>query len=125
MDKVGRQDPTVSVVLPYHDTKGPEAIELYNKSEHDALDWQVRLTYDMMAVDDEGLWVHQKFGYAVPRRNGKSEMALGQMHLRPEEPGEDPVHSPPGQHSALHLGAAEQALRQDRHHDNIFLQGVR
>lgn len=76
MDKVGRQDPTVSVVLPYHDTKGPEAIELYNKSEHDALDWQVRLTYDMMAVDDEGLWVHQKFGYAVPRRNGKSEMAL-------------------------------------------------
>lgn len=76
MDRVGRQDPTVSVVLPYHDTKGPEAIELYNKSEHDALDWQVRLTYDMMAVDDEGLWVHQKFGYAVPRRNGKSEMAL-------------------------------------------------
>ena len=57
MDKVGRQDPTVSVVLPYHDTKGPEAIELYNKSEHDALDWQVRLTYDMMAVDDEGLFI--------------------------------------------------------------------
>ena len=33
MDKVGRQDPTVSVVLPYHDTKGPEAIELYNTNQ--------------------------------------------------------------------------------------------
>jgi phage terminase large subunit-like protein len=40
------------------------------------LDWQAALTYDIMAVDDEGLWVHQKFGYSVPRRNGKSEMAL-------------------------------------------------
>jgi phage terminase large subunit-like protein len=66
----------VSVILPYTDTKGPEAIELYNKSEHDSLEWQTALTYDIMAVDDDGLWVHQKFGYSVPRRNGKSEMAL-------------------------------------------------
>lgn len=76
MDKVGRQSPTVSVILPYTETKGPEAIELYNKSEKEALEWQSALTYDIMAVDDGGLWVHQKFGYSVPRRNGKSEMAL-------------------------------------------------
>ena len=76
MDKVGRQSPTVSVVLPYHDTRGAEAIELYNTSEKDALEWQEALTYDIMAVDDDGLWIHQKFGYSVPRRNGKSEMAL-------------------------------------------------
>lgn len=76
MDRVGRQEPTVSVILPYEDTKGPEAIELYNKSEKDALEWQTALTYDIMAVDGDGLWVHQKFGYSVPRRNGKSEMAL-------------------------------------------------
>ena len=76
MDRVGRQSPTVSVILPYTDTKGPEAIELYNKSERDSLEWQTALTYDIMAVDDDGLWVHQKFGYSVPRRNGKSEMAL-------------------------------------------------
>ena len=76
MDRVGRQSPTVSVILPYNETKGPEAIELYNKSEKDALEWQTALTYDIMAVDDDGLWVHQKFGYSVPRRNGKSEMAL-------------------------------------------------
>ena len=76
MDRVGRQSPTVSVILPYTETKGPEAIELYNKSEKEALEWQSALTYDIMAVDDGGLWVHQKFGYSVPRRNGKSEMAL-------------------------------------------------
>ena len=76
MDRVGRQSPTVSVVLPYKDTKCAEAIELYNKSEKDALPWQEALTYDIMAVDDDGLWIHQKFGYSVPRRNGKSEMAL-------------------------------------------------
>lgn len=76
MDRVGRQSPTVSVILPYRDTKGPEAIELYNQSERTALEWQESLTYDIMAVDGEGLWVHQKFGYSVSRRNGKSEMAL-------------------------------------------------
>jgi len=77
MDRVGRQEPTVSVILPYENTKGPEAIELYNKcGDRTALDWQVALTYDIMAVDEDGLWIHQKFGYSVPRRNGKSEMAL-------------------------------------------------
>ena len=76
MDRVGRQSPTVSVILPYSDTKGPEAIELYNQSGNTAIEWQEALTYDIMAVDDDGLWVHQKFGYSVPRRNGKSEMAL-------------------------------------------------
>ena len=76
MDRVGRQSPTVSVVLPYRETRGMEAIELYNASEHDALEWQAALTCDIMAVNDDGLWIHQKFGYSVPRRNGKSEMAL-------------------------------------------------
>ena len=71
MDRVGRQSPTVSVILPYEDTKGPEAIELYNASENDALEWQAALTYDIMAVNDEGLWIHQKFGHSVQRRNGK------------------------------------------------------
>ena len=76
MDRVGRQSPTVSVVLPYTSTRGAEAVDLYNKSEREALEWQEALTYDIMAVDDDGLWIHQKFGYSVPRRNGKSEMAL-------------------------------------------------
>lgn len=76
MDRVGRQEPTVSVTLPYTNSKGQEAIDLYNQSDKKMLPWQESRTYDIMAVDDEGLWVHQKYGYSVPRRNGKSEMAL-------------------------------------------------
>ncbi len=74
--RIGRQSPTVSVILPYRDSKAQEAIELYNATEKTMLEWQEALTFDIMAVDDEGLWIHQKFGYSVPRRNGKSEMAL-------------------------------------------------
>lgn len=72
----GRQSPTVSVVLPYTKTRGMEAVELYNATERTALPYQEALIYDIMAVDDDGLWVHQKFGYAIPRRNGKSENVL-------------------------------------------------
>ena len=72
----GRQTPTVSVILPYSDTLGQEAVELYNATEKNALEWQEALCYDIMAVNKEGLWVHQKFGYSVPRRNGKSENIL-------------------------------------------------
>lgn len=74
--RIGRQSPTVSVILPYQATKGPEAVELYNGTERSVLPWQEALTYDIMAVNDEGYWTHQKFGYSIPRRNGKSEMVL-------------------------------------------------
>ena len=72
----GRQAPTVSVVLPYTNTAGAEAVALYNKTERTVLEWQTLLLYDIMATDDENLWIHQKFGIAVPRRNGKSELVL-------------------------------------------------
>ena len=74
--RTGNQSPTVSVILPYTKTHGMEAVELYNTTERTAYPWQEALTYDMMAVDDDGLWVHQKFGYAIPRRNGKSEVVI-------------------------------------------------
>lgn len=74
--RIGRQSPTVSVILPYTETKGPEAVALFDATEKSALEWQVALTYDIMAVNEEGFWTHQKFGYSVPRRNGKSEMVL-------------------------------------------------
>lgn len=74
--RYGRQSPTVSVILPYTETKGNEAVGLYNATERTVMPWQEALCYDIMAVNDEGLWIHQKFGYAIPRRNGKSENAL-------------------------------------------------
>lgn len=73
---IGRQSPVVSVILPYSNSLAEEAIQLYNKTEHDVLEWQEALLYDIMAIDNEGLWVHQKMGYSVPRRNGKSECVM-------------------------------------------------
>lgn len=72
----GRESPTVSVILPYTKTRGEEAVKLYDATERESMPWQTALLYDIMAVNDEGLWVHQKFGYAIPRRNGKSEDIL-------------------------------------------------
>lgn len=72
----GRQLPTQAVILPYEETKGNEAIELYNKTNRTAQEWQEQLIYDMMARNEEGLWVHTKFGYSVPRRNGKNEVVI-------------------------------------------------
>lgn len=74
--RIGRQTPTQSVVLPYSETKGQEASELYALTGNELLEWQQLLQNDIMAVNDEGLWVHQKYGYSIPRRNGKSENVL-------------------------------------------------
>lgn len=74
--RTGRQTPTTSVVLPYEETFGEEAVNLYESTGRKALEWQKLLIYDIMARAPENLWTHSKFGYAVPRRNGKNEIVL-------------------------------------------------
>lgn len=49
---------------------------MYNKSGRTAQEWQELMLYDIMAVDNEGLWKHMKFGWSIPRRNGKSELLI-------------------------------------------------
>ena len=63
-------------MLPYEQTKGNEAVELYNSTGRTAQEWQEIQLYDIMAINDEGLWTHMKYGYSVPRRNGKSEILI-------------------------------------------------
>lgn len=70
----GRQTPTQSVVLPYTSTRGNEAIDLYNSTGKTAQEWQELMLSDILAVNEDELWVHTKFGYSVPRRNGKNEI---------------------------------------------------
>lgn len=72
--RIGRQTPTQSVVLPYYETYGEEAIKAYNQSGRTAQEWQELLLSDILAVNEERLWVHTKFGYSVSRRNGKNEI---------------------------------------------------
>lgn len=63
-------------MLPYEVTYGEEAAEFYNKTGRTALPWQEILIRNIMAVDDEGLYVHTKYGFSVPRQNGKSEILI-------------------------------------------------
>lgn len=72
----GEQKPTQSVVLPYTETKGQEAVDIYNSSGRTAQEWQELIISDILAVNDDGLWVHTKCGYSVPRRNGKNEVVV-------------------------------------------------
>lgn len=73
MARIGRQQPTQSAIIPYTETKGKEAAKLYYLTGRELMEWQQDILKNMMAVTDEGLWTHIKFGYAVSRRNGKTE----------------------------------------------------
>lgn len=52
----GRQTPTQAVTLPYESTRGSEAVELYKTTGREAQEWQALLLYDLLAVNEDGLW---------------------------------------------------------------------
>lgn len=74
--RIGRQTPTLSAVLPYTKSLGAEAVEIYDRSGRTAQPWQALMMEDIMALTPEGLWLHMKFGWSIPRRNGKSELLI-------------------------------------------------
>lgn len=75
-NKIGRQTPTNSYIIPYKSTLGNESVELYNNIIRNTMKWQEIQMMDIMAVDKDGQWVHIKYGYLIPRRNGKSEILI-------------------------------------------------
>lgn len=72
--KRGNQKPTRAHILDYKKSKGAEAVKYYNTTGRKAQTWQKNLLRDIMSVNSDGLWMHQKFGYSLPRRNGKNEV---------------------------------------------------
>lgn len=70
----GNQTPTVERVHDYSASYGADASDLYSKTGRTAQEWQNLLLCDILAYQPDGLWVHTKFGYSVPRRNGKNEV---------------------------------------------------
>lgn len=72
--KFGKQTPSQSVILDYRESRYQEAVALYKNTKLEVYEWQLNILKDIMAVDEEELWVHQKFGYSLPRRNGKTEI---------------------------------------------------
>lgn len=75
-ERYGSHIPTQAVILPFEKSKGSEAVGLYEESKRTAQDWQRLLLNDIMACDPDGIWIHQKFGYEVPRQNGKGEILV-------------------------------------------------
>lgn len=92
MTRVGNQIPTQSIILPYEKSFGDEAVQLYNLSGNTCQEWQALMLNDIMAVNEDGLWTHTKFGYSVPRRNGKTEI-LTQRELWGLFNGEHILHT--------------------------------
>lgn len=74
--RLGKQTPTICIRLPYTESLGTEAVDLYNQSDRQAQDWQAIMLEDIMAVNEDGLWLHMKCGWSIPRRNGKSEILI-------------------------------------------------
>lgn len=64
------------MILPYRKSHGREAVELYQQTGRKAMPWQKSLLKHIMAIGRGGLWKHQKFGFSVPRRNGKTEIII-------------------------------------------------
>lgn len=62
--------------MPYKKSFGQDAVEIYNGSGRIAQEWQQLLLEDILAYNEEDLFVHTKCGFAVPRRNGKNEIVI-------------------------------------------------
>lgn len=71
----GAQEPTTAVILPYSETYGHEAADIYRKYR-DPFPWQELIVNDMMAHGDDGLFTHMMYGLTVPRQNGKNETLI-------------------------------------------------
>ena len=67
----GKQDPTIRIALPYKVTDGNDAADLFELTGSDVLEWQHMLIRDILARNPDGEWTHIKYGYSVPRQNGK------------------------------------------------------
>lgn len=79
MDRLGNATPTQSLFLPYQNSFGDDVVSIYNKSRKSLMPWQIDLIKPMLAINDDGLFTHQKFGIAISRRNGKSELLVPVM----------------------------------------------
>lgn len=74
--RIGNQMPTQSLVLPYRTSEYKEAVDLYESGDRKAFKWQQTQLKNILGQNKKGLWVHTKYGLAVPRRNGKNEVVI-------------------------------------------------
>lgn len=71
----GSQHPTFEYTQEIADTQGlAETIEGYEKTGATVLPWQCHLLELILGTNQDGLYSNMKFGYTLPRRNGKTEL---------------------------------------------------
>ena len=90
--RIGNQNPTQSVILPYTKSLYKKAIDTYELSKRTAQEWQINLAKHIYAINEDGLWVHTKFGYSLPRRNGKNEV-VAIREMQGLQDGEQILHT--------------------------------
>lgn len=90
--KIGNQKPTCSFFRPYKKSLYKEVQTCYERSGREVFPWQINLLKPLMAVNSEGLFTHTKFGYAIPRRNGKNEIVV-MRELYALEKGQKVLHT--------------------------------
>lgn len=81
--RTGDQSPTAGFTLTTPDTNSESAaaIRQYKKAKRKILPWQQDVLHHMMAKTPDGLWLHSRFGFSVPRQNGKNEIiAIREMY---------------------------------------------
>lgn len=79
--RIGNQNPTQNLVLPFKKSLFKDAIAIYEKSGRKAQKWQANLLEQILALNKDNLWTHTKYGYSLPRRNGKNEVvAIVEMY---------------------------------------------
>lgn len=74
--RIGNQEPTQSRILSTKRSDYKEAIEIYERSGRKAQKWQKNLMKYILSKTSKKLWTHTKFGYSLPRRNGKNEIII-------------------------------------------------
>ena len=90
--RIGRQEPTIHCKLPYTHTDGQIAVELYELTGRQSFPWQKILTDDLLARNEDGQWTHTRYGYSVPRQNGKGEiLAIRELYALAH--GERVIHT--------------------------------
>lgn len=90
--RIGNQEPTQSLILSTKRSDYKEAIALYEKSKRKCQKWQKYLLKAILSRTTKKLWTHTKFGYEVPRRNGKNEI-ISIRELYALENGEKVLHT--------------------------------
>ncbi len=81
MAKKGNQKPTRSLILSTRQSDYLEAVAVYEKTGRKAQKWQINLLKAILSKNRKKLWTHTKFGYSLPRRNGKNEViTMRELH---------------------------------------------